>query len=414
MSSSETPIVSPPDILLASRLRSNDNYVKKQRERLHDSPYDVIDDTRPKTRRVNPERLATRLDPRLVAEMDALIVPGAKMPSFSIRKDFQERYCVDRRHIYDYFHSRGLRVAKEDKHNNLLRGRLLKARSQTSVTTDYDDSLSAAKQPARDRAKAVSGKAKRTRVQSIVDLEKQDCHSINGASESLTISVGSLPLSSSPSLGPEESTSLNASPVPGASVINEVSDVTICSYTELGTTNSSMDNPYNFYGEYQTYDVSLSMPPTVFGLQDLSSSAEEFAPFVQEDHLGYYDLAVFAQNGSFQDSFGRSCDKTANHYVNAKGESISPALETPRFLETKSKGLKVQIPESAKQVARGEGEVDFSKWLLAIELYDDKNGRIGIPTEESSNAYTTDPSTSYVTDPNLHARDLAPNFPQGY
>ncbi|KAF9444603.1 hypothetical protein P691DRAFT_711627, partial [Macrolepiota fuliginosa MF-IS2] len=51
--------------------------------------------------------------------MEALIVPGAKMPTFAIRKDFQERYCVDRRHIYDYFHSRGLRVAKEDKHTNL-------------------------------------------------------------------------------------------------------------------------------------------------------------------------------------------------------------------------------------------------------------------------------------------------------
>ena len=62
----------------------------------------------PKTRRVNPARLAIRLGPELVAEMEALIVPGAKMPTFAVRKDFQERYNVDRRHIYDYFHSRGL------------------------------------------------------------------------------------------------------------------------------------------------------------------------------------------------------------------------------------------------------------------------------------------------------------------
>lgn len=60
-----------------------------------------------KTRRVNPQRLAARLAPELVAEMEAYIVPGAKMPNFTVRKDFQERYCVDRRHIYDYFHSRG-------------------------------------------------------------------------------------------------------------------------------------------------------------------------------------------------------------------------------------------------------------------------------------------------------------------
>jgi len=61
-----------------------------------------------KTRRVNPQRLATRLGPKLVAEMEALIVPGAKMPTFEVRKVFQEKYSVDRRQIYDYFHSRGV------------------------------------------------------------------------------------------------------------------------------------------------------------------------------------------------------------------------------------------------------------------------------------------------------------------
>jgi hypothetical protein len=65
------------------------------------------EELRQKTRRVNPQRLALRLGPDLVAEMEALIVPGAKMPTFAVRKDFQDRYCVDRRHIYDYFHSRG-------------------------------------------------------------------------------------------------------------------------------------------------------------------------------------------------------------------------------------------------------------------------------------------------------------------
>ena len=90
----------------------------KSRKRTFDSLDDSLDETlwdltgltedgRPKTRRVNPLRLAIRLGPDLVAEMEALIVPGAKMPSFTVRKDFQERYCVDRRHIYDYFHSRG-------------------------------------------------------------------------------------------------------------------------------------------------------------------------------------------------------------------------------------------------------------------------------------------------------------------
>lgn len=67
-------------------------------------------------RRVNPESLALRLGPELVRDLEALILPGnIEMPSFAVRRELQERYNVDRRHIYDYFHSRGLRVLKEEK-----------------------------------------------------------------------------------------------------------------------------------------------------------------------------------------------------------------------------------------------------------------------------------------------------------
>ncbi|KAH7922846.1 hypothetical protein BV22DRAFT_1131091 [Leucogyrophana mollusca] len=72
-------------------------------------------------RRVNPESLALRLGPDLVRDLEALILPGViEMPSFAVRKELQERYSIDRRHIYDYFHSRGLRVIKEDKNGNLI------------------------------------------------------------------------------------------------------------------------------------------------------------------------------------------------------------------------------------------------------------------------------------------------------
>ena len=67
-------------------------------------------------RRVNPENLALRLAPDLVRDMEALILPGnVEMPSFAVRFELQKRYNVDRRHIYDYFHSRGLRVLRESK-----------------------------------------------------------------------------------------------------------------------------------------------------------------------------------------------------------------------------------------------------------------------------------------------------------
>ncbi len=92
--------------------------------------------------------LAARLGPDLVREMEVHIKPGAYMPSFAIRKDLQERYAVDRRHLYDYFHSRGivpffsrfslvlivegLRVAKEERFNNLARSRQKKAQEKAT------------------------------------------------------------------------------------------------------------------------------------------------------------------------------------------------------------------------------------------------------------------------------------------
>ncbi|KAI5833759.1 hypothetical protein K523DRAFT_264718, partial [Schizophyllum commune Tattone D] len=56
------------------------------------------------------------------------------MPVFEVRKSMQERYSVDRRNIYDYFHSRGLRVSKEDKHQNLVRSRKAAAAKTAPAT----------------------------------------------------------------------------------------------------------------------------------------------------------------------------------------------------------------------------------------------------------------------------------------
>ena len=72
--------------------------------------------TLPQRRRVNPESLAARLGPELVTEMEKHILPGnIEMPPFSVRRDIQLRFGIDRRHIYDFFHSRGLRCIKEEK-----------------------------------------------------------------------------------------------------------------------------------------------------------------------------------------------------------------------------------------------------------------------------------------------------------
>jgi hypothetical protein len=104
-------------IRASKRLRTNSSKALEQPEPLPPSPEIVYE-----RRRVNPDSLAKRLGPELVGELDALIKPGNRdMPSFAVRKELQERYNIDRRHLYDYFHSKGLRVVKEDKNGNPIR-----------------------------------------------------------------------------------------------------------------------------------------------------------------------------------------------------------------------------------------------------------------------------------------------------
>ncbi|KAJ6520243.1 hypothetical protein C8R45DRAFT_954425 [Mycena sanguinolenta] len=58
---------------------------KRRRESLDCSELSAKDSGKPKVpRRIDPDRLAIRLGPELVSEMDAYIVPGAKMPSFEV------------------------------------------------------------------------------------------------------------------------------------------------------------------------------------------------------------------------------------------------------------------------------------------------------------------------------------------
>ncbi|KAL0951782.1 hypothetical protein HGRIS_008453 [Hohenbuehelia grisea] len=96
----------------------------------------------PKSRRVDPERLAHRLHPDLVQAMEVHIAQGSRMPTFEVRKELQERFKVDRRHIYDYFHSRGMRVAKEDKHRNLSRRRIQAHHNKKAQAPRTNSSLS--------------------------------------------------------------------------------------------------------------------------------------------------------------------------------------------------------------------------------------------------------------------------------
>ena len=90
-------------------------------------------------RRVNPASLESRLGPELVKELESLLTPGStEMPSFAARQAIQKKYNIDRRHIYDWYHTKGLRVSNERKDALGLRafepeGKVLRPRIQVSV-----------------------------------------------------------------------------------------------------------------------------------------------------------------------------------------------------------------------------------------------------------------------------------------
>lgn len=117
-SESTSDLLHTEPIRISQRIRTNSSKVLEKENATQDSLPEVSFERR----RVNPESLALRLGPELVRDLDSLIPPGSRdMPSFAARKELQERHKVDRRHIYDYYHSKGLRVVKEDKHGNPIR-----------------------------------------------------------------------------------------------------------------------------------------------------------------------------------------------------------------------------------------------------------------------------------------------------
>lgn len=83
-------------------------------------------------RRVNPASLASRLGPELVKELESLLTPGmTEMPSFAARQAIQKTYNIDRRHIYDWYHTKGLRVSTKEKDaakGSDLEGKVLRSR----------------------------------------------------------------------------------------------------------------------------------------------------------------------------------------------------------------------------------------------------------------------------------------------
>ncbi|KAF8910026.1 hypothetical protein CPB84DRAFT_1764402 [Gymnopilus junonius] len=362
----------------SENLSRNTSIRKRNRQSLEDNLdeaiWDFPDDGRPKTRRVNPQRLAIRLGPDLVAEMEALIVPGAKMPTFAIRKDFQERYQVDRRHIYDYFHSRGLRVAKEDKHTNLIRGRALKAQAQlqtthtvqTSATTVLPDfSLC-------DVSKSVSslstetllstkprGRAarKQTRPQ---DRKRRGirCSSISSSKVKIVMPLASVEPDAGivTSLSGTDTEWESTAPCPQFSMPCDTSD----DNAESSTISDFLPSPDDFITGYFGSPVQFQQPfqeSSVTGL-DSFTIMDEHRLLTAEERSELYDLINNNISKAFEEAAG-----TYNSYISEKSRSrldrvnpLSRASRPPKLMSTITRMTTIDSPLSLDSL-------DLRKWF---------------------------------------------------
>ncbi|KAF8640443.1 hypothetical protein AX17_000108 [Amanita inopinata Kibby_2008] len=323
--------------------------------------------------------------------MEALIVPGAKMPNFTIRKDFQERYCVDRRHIYDYFHSRGLRVAKEDKHNNLLRGRLLKAQSQAAAPIEgvkyQQEQSQVAKQTVEKKSEDLPKLQKATKMRlrkplNVGENKIQRRKTYQGCGSTMVLHVSKSPLKLRP-VSPcssefEDRTSSNESPQPELSTTCEMRQSTATSaYRDTGALNSPFDNLLSFYSlsHDRTHGGTLFMQSLDFGSQE-PPSLEDYMSFTQEDQA-HYDLegSVTPRDTLYEDSFD-ACNKFTDYQpaahqscvLQTKSADIFRTSYSPDYTESDHEMPKQYAPIGA--VSKDDGDIDFSKWLLAIDTQD--------------------------------------------
>ncbi|KAK0466316.1 uncharacterized protein EV420DRAFT_822577 [Desarmillaria tabescens] len=264
-------------------------------------PDGADDNTKP--RRVNPLHLAARLGPDLVREMEVHIKPGAYMPSFSIRKDLQERYNVDRRHLYDYFHSRGLRVAKEERFNNLTRSRMQKAQLAASGAQVEN---SASTRPAKTNRKRPV-KAKRT---ALAPMTTNAPASAPNATAN-TDSAGAQHCSASPGRplkksrlpnSPISTHHINASPLRSLNIADVYTPQPDTSYNP-----SDAPEPSSLQCEKPASSSALSNPSETFD-SSLSRRERSFPPAaLSYPKLSELSTAVPSLDSSFETS-SVSCD----------------------------------------------------------------------------------------------------------
>ncbi|GLB35763.1 hypothetical protein LshimejAT787_0300510 [Lyophyllum shimeji] len=392
-----------------------------------DDPTDIAEDSH-KTRRVNPQRLAARLGADLVAEMEALIYPGAKMPSFEVRRVIQERYAVDRRHIYDYFHSRGLRVAKEDRHVNLTRGRLSKALARQLPEKLQPDpgpvEESAIASPANEIASNASQSAEHEQIErnatpvklrlklkvnanlkspqplplrSAKRIASEKIFGLNHRRRRHTLSMGNSNATASKDLlskarrrlPPATPVSADVHPILHARTPSPSPEFTLLDESP-GSGSSTLHFPdsqlsYDLFFDQHGIANALSLDPFNDYECHALAGIEEHRPLTQLERLEMYNLI----NDSIRSSGGiEECAGTYSTYMKERLQNYYDRISFKTSYGARIYRVHQGELHSGTTALGDDDHVDFQKWL-SCPYQQEENSPVSQPAPESGECYVT-------------------------
>lgn len=188
----------------------------------------------------------------------------------------------------------------------------------------------------------------------------------------------------SPSLSPtscdsEEQTSSGESVEPEFAMLPGILDsssISIRAYTDTDSLSSSLDNVYSSYSlsQNQCYENTSPLSSNVPGVQEFSPLVQEYTPFVQREHLDYYDQCFFAQDGSLVEGH-RAHDKVAELHLTTGSAHLNHAINGNGCFEVECGLSRRRDGTTTDLIARDDGDVDFSKWLLTVDAKD--NSAVG-------------------------------------
>ena len=172
--------------------------------------------------------------------------------------------------------------------------------------------------------------------------------------------------------------------------------ISICAYTDTDSLRSSLDDVYSSYSlsQNQCYENASPLTSNVLGVQEFSSLVQEYTPFVQREHLDYYDQCFFAHDGTLAPFVEghRAYDKAAEPHLATGSAHLNHAISGNGCFEADCGLSRRRDGTTTDLMARDDGDVDFSKWLLTVEGQDGKDNSVVGQTESRVSESDAGPS----------------------